>query len=293
MKCHLIAIMLLLMPLTANAASLKSWTIEISLQDDKTAEWFAVFEYDANVTRSDYYIISKIIGVEVMADERFIECSVKSLELGTSIICENINAKKIAYRFRSLDKVSDLQSLNMFRHRFSVTQPAERFSVTLKLPLGTAIVEKSKLDGTGLKPFEPLWGEGGSDGRRILVKWEAEKPVLGMTIDASVIYERVVETSQIISLAIILSIAAALLFVIIIFRRKHVEDVMPILTESERKVMEILFREKTGVDQRKIVKEMDFSKSKVSRIIQNLSSRGLIERERKGRANIIKLKKRT
>ncbi len=285
--------MLLLMPLTANAANLKNLATEISLGDDKTAEWFAVFEYDANVTRSDYYIISKIIGVEVMADDKFVECSVKSLELGTSIICENINAKKIVYRFRSLDKVSDLQGLNMFRHRFSVTQPAERFSMTLKLPLGTAIVEKSKLDGTGLKPFEPSWGQEGSDGRRIFVNWEAEKPSLGMTIDVSVIYERVVETSQILSLAIILSIAAALLFVIIIFRRKHVEDLMPILTESERKVMEILFKEKTGIDQRKIVKEMDFSKSKVSRIIQNLSSRGLIERERKGRANIIKLKKRT
>lgn len=291
-RAYLVLAVLLFLSQAANAATLKSLTTEISLQEDKTAEWIATFEYDSDITRSDYYILSKVIGIEVMADDAFVECSVKSLELGTSITCEGLNAKKIVYRFRSLDKVGNLQGLSVFSHRFSVTQPVERFSVSVKLPLGTAIVEKSKLESTGLNPFEPLWGREGSDGRRIFVKWDIEKPDLGMTINTSVIYEEVIETSQILSLAIILSIAFVFLFVVIIFRRRPVSDVMPILTDSERKIMEILIREKGGVDQRKIVKEMDFSKSKVSRIIHNLSNRGLIESVRKGRANIIKLKKR-
>ncbi len=291
-RFYTVVITLIFLSHATNAASLKNWATDVSLGDDKTSEWLIAFEYDANITRSDYYILSRIIGVEAMADDKFVECSVKGLELGTSIICDNINAKKITYRFRSLDRVSDLQGLNVFGNRFSVTQPVERFSIRVKLPLGTGIVEKSKLDDTGLKPFEPSWGMEGSDGRRIFVEWVTEKPVLGTAIDVSVIFEKVVETSQILSLALILSIAAAFLFIIINFRKRQVDGVLPILTDSERKVMEILMKEKTGVDQRKIVKEMDFSKSKVSRVIQNLSSRGLIERTRKGRANIISLKKR-
>ena len=52
-----------------------------------------------------------------------------------------------------------------------------------------------------------------------------------------------------------------------------------------------LLREKKDVDQRMIVKEADFSKAKVSRIIQELIKRDLIEKIPKGRNNLIRLKK--
>ncbi|MBI4896125.1 MAG: hypothetical protein HY832_01095 [Candidatus Aenigmarchaeota archaeon] len=64
---------------------------------------------------------------------------------------------------------------------------------------------------------------------------------------------------------------------------------MPILTEHERKVLEIVIRDKK-VDQRKVVKETDFSKAKVSRIVQDLLLRGVLEKVRKGRTNILTLK---
>ena len=61
------------------------------------------------------------------------------------------------------------------------------------------------------------------------------------------------------------------------------------LTDTERKVMEIVMR-KGEVDQREIVRETEYSKAKVTRVIQDMESRGMLEKTRKGRRNIIKLK---
>ena len=65
---------------------------------------------------------------------------------------------------------------------------------------------------------------------------------------------------------------------------------MPILTDNERKVMEIILDSKKPIDQREVVRKTDFSKSKVSRIVQNLTERKIIEKIPKGRTNILKLK---
>ena len=62
------------------------------------------------------------------------------------------------------------------------------------------------------------------------------------------------------------------------------------MTQNERKVIEILLNEKKDIDQRRIVKETDFSKTKVSRIIQGLVEKDLIEKIPKGRNNLIRLK---
>ena len=87
-------------------------------------------------------------------------------------------------------------------------------------------------------------------------------------------------------------IAATFIFFIYFFRKRFARDIIPILTDNERKIVEILLREKKEVNQRSIVRETDYSKSKVSRILRNLESRGLVERSRKGRTNMVKFKRR-
>ncbi|MBI2580123.1 MAG: hypothetical protein HYW27_04445, partial [Candidatus Aenigmarchaeota archaeon] len=99
---------------------------------------------------------------------------------------------------------------------------------------------------------------------------------------------------QILPLIAIIIALIAVIGAFILYNKKFrisSRDILPVLTENERKVMEIVFNEKGEVDQRKIIKQTDFSKPKVSRIIHDLSGRGLIEKVPKGRTNIIKLKK--
>lgn len=285
MKYVLFVIAMLLFLSTAHAA-LQDWKIDISLNDDKTSDWTVTYRYNDSVQKSDFFLLVGVTSFNVTADSLPVSCSI-ARGIGTSIVCNSINARTIVYSIKTFPVISSLENLNIFSSRFSVTQTLDRFAVIIRLPFGTALTESSKLAGTGLNPFEPPGATQGSDGRRIFVEWNFEKPRLGETADFTVVYEQVKPVDFNIFLAIIATIVIAFLaFLVFFFRSRRLEEVLPILTDSERSVMEIVLREKQ-VDQRKIVKETDFSKAKVSRIIQDLVKRGLIEKKPKGRTNII------
>lgn len=271
-------------------ADLSEWTTDISLNDDRSADWTVVLRYNESVTKSDYFLLSRIQNVRVLADDVPVQCSVVE-DVGTSILCDGVKASKVTYKFRSIDASRQLRNLLVFSQKFSLTQLTNKFSVTLRLPLGTALVEKTRLEGTGLARFEPSWGREGTDGRRIFVEWIANEPKLGETHDISLVYEQV-SISEIPIVPVLLILLAIMAVTYFMFLRKpNMKDVLTILTVNERKLMEILLKENKDVDQRKLIKDLDFSKPKVSRIIKDLSERGLIEKTRKGRTNIIRLKK--
>jgi uncharacterized membrane protein len=269
--------------------SLNSWSIDINLQEGDTTDWVVSLNYDENVTRSDYYVLAKISSFEVYADGEPIQCSATEVGLGTSILCQNINTNNIEYRFKAMDLISVRNELRIFKYKFPITQLTNNFTVTVKLPLGSFFADPSKLKDTGLLPYEPGFGEQGSDGRRIFVKWYLDKPKVGDSIDASVIYEQVIASYVLITVGagVLILVIAAMMF---LTRKRGIRNILPVLTDVERNVMEIVLREKK-VDQREIIKECDFSKSKISRIIHDLEKRGLISRSRIGRRNQITLKK--
>ena len=265
--------------------------IEIVINEDRTTEWTVQIRYKENVTRSDYFLplLKRITGTEVVVgDGKFIDCNTETKDIGISITCMGFNANVVTYRFRGHDIISNFEDMHIFDQRFSITEPTDRIVITVKLPLGTAIVEQSKIANTGLQRFEPAWGQEGSDGRRIYVTWQRNSPKLGEAINVTVLYEELVG-SQIIFIAILM-LVAILVSAIYFFKRRTTRAIMPILTDNERKVVEILLRERKDVDQRSIVRETDYSKSKVSRIMKDLESRGLLERTRKGRTNMVRLK---
>ncbi|MBI2971265.1 MAG: hypothetical protein HYY37_02485 [Candidatus Aenigmarchaeota archaeon] len=289
MRALAAVLVLLLMP--AAHAELQRWDVNISLEDDGTARWNVVFQYKENISRSDYYILAKVTEPGVLADGRFVDYRLAQQSIGTSIVVEGINASRVEYRFRTLGLVSDFAGFSNFNYRFTITELTDAFTVTVKLPLGFGIAEKSKLKDTGLNPFEPVWGTEGSDGRSIYLFWQLEKPRIGQAHNVLILYERVLEINQVAqNLAIVILVTIVVLF-IVYSRKRRYDEVLPVLTEGERKVVEILLREKKDTDQRRLVTELDYSKAKVSRIVQNLVQRGLIESVRKGRTNLIRLKK--
>ncbi len=274
----------------ANAAGLSKLDIEIAINDDKTTEWAVSVQYNENVTKSDFYLLARrITALEVTANNTFLDCDITKRGVGTGIICQGVAADSVVYKFRGHEMVSDFEDLQLFNHRFPVTELVGNISVTVKLPLGTAIVEQSKISGTGLQRFEPLWGREGSDGRRIYVIWKQENPKLGEPINISIVYEQIFGNQA--AVLMIPLLAATFILFIYLFRKRFSRDILPILTDNERKVVEMLMHAKKSVDQRSIVRETDYSKSKVSRILSNLESRGLIERSRKGRTNMVKFKR--
>ena len=271
----------------SNAVKINELITDINIDDYSSAEFFVTFKYDENVEKSDYFTLSKIGSVEVRVNDEIIECSVRE-NFGTSIICDDINTSEITYNFKSFNSVENLQNLNLFNYRISVTQLTDKFYLTVKLPVGSSLAAISKLNGTGLKQYEPVWGVKGSDGRKIYVQWFSDKPMLGETFDIKLIYENMSSTNS--NILLILIVGFIVIAGFFIFRKQDVKDVTVVLTKTEKKIIEILLKE-NELDQRKIVKELDYSKSKITRILQNLKERNLIEITRKGRNNIIKLKK--
>ncbi|HLC77456.1 MAG TPA: hypothetical protein VJH04_04605 [archaeon] len=291
MKIYLAVAFLFL--ITAANAALVTWDADISINDDGGTEWAVVLTYNETVSSSDYFVPARATDIEVLADNATVNCDVTQ-DIGTSIVCK-ADAREFIYRFHVKNLVStigEIQYIRVFRYTFSATQFVERVHVIVKFPLGAALVEEGKLQGTGLRTFEPDFGREGSDGRRISISWTFDKPGLGQSISVSAIYELLgFDTFTIFFIVLAFVIVAFVLVVLFVFKKRGIRDILPVLTDGERKVMEIILRENGEVDQRVLVKETDFSKAKVSRVISDLMSRGLVEKVSKGRKNLIKLKK--
>ncbi len=75
--------------------------------------------------------------------------------------------------------------------------------------------------------------------------------------------------------------------------KDHVETgtILKLMEENDRKVMEVLFREKE-IMQSKIVKKTGLSKVKVSRILKKMEQKGIIEKLPNGNTNLVKLDKK-
>jgi len=134
-----------------------------------------------------------------------------------------------------------------------------------------------------------------SDGKRIIFVWEARNVSANDMKVFSVRYSTpsIIVSSKGISteavfliILLLLSVPAAAYY---FFRRKKMKVKIEVLRGDEKKVMEIVYKHKE-IDQKEIVRITDFSKAKVSKIVMSLEKRGLIEVERRGRKNIIRVR---
>ena len=77
--------------------------------------------------------------------------------------------------------------------------------------------------------------------------------------------------------------------------KKHISDEekktkLENLDDEERSVMNIVLRKEGSVYQSDLIKELKVSKVKVSRLLDKLEGKGLIERKRRGMTNVIVLR---
>lgn len=75
-------------------------------------------------------------------------------------------------------------------------------------------------------------------------------------------------------------------------RRNAIEKEIQTLNEDEKRIYEIIFRSDGIIFQSELVEKTDFPKAKISRLLDKLENRGLVERRRQGMSNLILLHKR-
>ncbi len=294
-KIFLILTFLLLNTIIVSAVTISEKEVRISINDDGSSDWYVKLVYPNPVEMSNIFVLADVSFVSVYANDKKLDCSINTQSLGTSIICNNVNSSEIEYKFKIYGLVERRNNMYIFSYSFPTPNIVKKFDLTVKLPIGAVIADKNEISHLGLEPFTPSDGTEGTDGRQIFVKWLFENPELGKSIDVSVIYEKPFMAFPFVSnlifiIGVLVVVVTGLGFYI--YRRSSVEKVLPILDKPEREVMKIILRDRKNINQKKIVKEVGYSKAKVSRIVKSLEQRGLITVERRGRTNIISLKKK-
>ncbi len=195
---------------------------------------------------------------------------------------------KISFISKSLVKAGNI---NLFSYDVPITAKTNQIEIKLDLPIGHGLTDKVVV------PVSPPNTEVGTDGRKIFVKWDFYNKEADDLIPLRVYYEKTSSSAipSYYGMIIAASVSVAIILLVVYLRvlRKKPELVLSVLNEAERMVVEIIQNQpEDEVDQRKIVTLSGFSKAKVSRILQSLEERGVIESIRLGRKNKIKLKKK-
>jgi uncharacterized membrane protein len=200
-------------------------------------------------------------------DEK-IECKIPTLEKKTYYL--NVTKEKINY--------------NLHRLEISISEVAKKGIITIILPQGSSLKEKKE-------ELVPQPKQLSTDGKRIYLIYEFQE---FQTFFTSFGIERVLPTNMsvyIIAIVIVVVISISI-FVYFKFESfKKYKEFLVLLSENERKVIEIL-RKNPKIDQKKIVELSNLSKAEISKIISSFKQRGIVEVEKRGRNNIVKLIKK-
>ncbi len=202
------------------------------------------------------------------------------------ILCTIPEGEKIEVNFKLEGKIKKINEKNVFEENLRISESVENLVFVVKLPEG-AVLPKN-----GTK-FMPSSGIVGSDGRRILVAWEKSNLEVGEIYGVKVFFEflkgrkkfNIFYSVLLISIALFGGIVGYYFFY---YKRKAFREVViPLLREDEKRIMEIILKYPKGVHQKIIVKESNYSKAKVSKVLKSLAKRGMVKLERRGRNNIV------
>lgn len=219
------------------------------------------------------------------------DCSVRRFETGREILCTPRVTENYTVTIQYTGEFSSFRNGHrVFSYEKGVSVPLNAFRLRVLLPEGTGLIDTKQ-------PYTPSDGRVGSEGRRIFLEWTADSPQLADRFRYRIAYEQLAVVDKyeplIYVLGMLVIVLAAAGGVIYLRRtreqRKTIASVFPVLKEDEQEVLRYIIDEEGEVEQRQIVSDMSYSKAKVSRLISDLEERNLLEKEKAGRVNVVRL----
>jgi len=261
-----------------------------------TADYTLTFLfYKSPKGQFEYPLSFHIDDLKTNANFKNYECTPIDKTWGTLIFCDFSKAtedgRAISMRFHTNENIKKFDKVFYFSTKIDIPENASRVVVKTVLDKGFVLVEKSD-EPTMLVPYSPKDGQEGSDGRHIFVVWERNDLTPNDEMHVSVSYEKItpdVNQDFIFPLIGILILIIAVVMWMKLKGQKTVSTDINILMKDEKKTIEILKEHGGMCKQRDLVKETDFSKAKVSRLVKNLEERGIIKTEKTGRTKNIHL----
>ncbi len=270
--------------------------VESRINNDMTVSNVITLSSNSSVPNLDYKLKYRVFNVLVESEHAPVECETKVTD--TSIISciftdfENYDRTGIKIRFDTMDIVNVVDENYDFSHIVLVENGVDRFFNMVYLP-ETAIL----VTDVPNESFSPGTGKTLSDGKHIMIYWDRENLEKGEDLYFSVTYKMPVGNPYdlgiigiMVVIAVLIIVSLGVVYIRTTHRQRSVKVIMPLLKGDEKVVVDILSKHEGSVNQRVIVRESDFSKAKVSRLVAGLKERGIVDVEVLGRTNRVTLK---
>lgn len=278
------------------ALNLDYYGIESRIQEDTTVSNVVTLTMDQNITNFEYNMKYRAMNINYESDQSPIDCQTKVTDT-TLISCSFINPRpgvkaNIRITFEAIGLVEKKNDDYQFSNFVSIDANAKRFFNVIYLPTSSSLATDVSNES-----FSPRNGKTLSDGKHIMVYWDKENVEAGDDLYFSATYRTATANMMgvygvgiMVVIAVVIIASLGMYYVRSVRRQDSVKVVMPLLKMDEKMIVDILRKHGDSVNQKIIVRESDFSKAKVSRIIADLKEREVVEVESMGRTNRITLK---
>lgn len=278
------------------AQQLNSYSIDADLTRQGTTSIKLVLTFAEPVEKFELLLPIEIVSFNATSSAGAVVCNNQLGEV--SLISCNLQLtaerKTLEMEFESPDLVKNLRSSSVFTGDFSVKLPAKNVFAAVRLPEG--MVLSQDVPGGSTVPFS---NSTSTDGRRITVVWRLADVKKEQPLSFQVFYEPGIEppsffTEPPLRLLVLLAIivGGGIGFVLLQKRKKITEVVFSVLDDYEKRVVSSIEKAGGTINQKRIVLDTNLSKTKVSRVVQKLAERGILEVEKRGRTNIVKYLKK-
>jgi DNA-binding transcriptional ArsR family regulator len=277
-------------------ANIQYYEVNTELSEDGVSSVRMIITFAEPEMEFSFDIIGRVKNFTAESIAGPVDCKVDVT--GISLINCKLNLtrekRQLEIRFLTSDFVKSLEDKIFFSGDFTLNKDISSLSASLKLPTDSFLVGENVT--TSMISFPESASIYLAEDGRILINWRLVDIEKDQPLRFEALYQKMEEPIWLelrIRHFIFLGAAFAFVFGFLAFRyfRKSQKLVLSVLDEYERRIVNILLTE-DRIKQKKIVKMTKLSKAKVSRVIKSLAERGLVEVERRGRTNLLRLKKK-
>jgi uncharacterized membrane protein len=282
---------ILVISTNASAVGLEYYGVELTINDDLSVDNMVVLNFDTPINKLEYSLDFEIDGLEYESSFDLADCEVENSNGGSTVSCTFIGMteenNQLTLNFKTRDAVKEIDGNYRFTVNYGIPLPIEHTFVLIRIP------QNNILAGAANESFFPNSGSTLTDGRRIMVFWESDNLETGENLQFSILFTRPAFTGDLMGMIIyIVAVAAIVVIVLGVFyfrkRGNKVALVKSVLNRDEKRIIDILNDKGGKAGQKVLVRETDFSKAKVSRIVKSLRERGILDTKPiSGRENMV------
>jgi uncharacterized membrane protein len=281
----------------AKALGLDYYGVESTINDDLTVKTILTVKFPEPVDSYEFNLLYKAYNLSATANFDSAQCTLSDDVNGSRIDCRFIGMTEsknlLALTLYARGGITSFQNRYNFSTDYGISSPVKSAFALIKIPKNTVLSEE-----VANESYFPNDGAILSDGKHIMVYWQRENLTAsdGMKFSVSYLIPSLAAANNILVVSVagivIISMIAVAIYVRKGYGAESAADVMTsVLNKDEKRIVDILSRHGGKSGQKVLVRESDFSKAKVSRLVKNLKERGVVDIEPiSGRENRIILK---